>query len=109
MPLLFTAFDTSTAVYTLSLHDALPIFTAADPWTDQGAPIWVTPIDPPAPITPTEPPRFVARTEPTMRSEEHTSELQSPVHLVCRLLLEKKKIEQLFHHCSQKPQPSVPC
>src|SRR5438876_3915291 len=31
-----------------------------------------------------------ARVEPT-RSEEHTSELQSPVHLVCRLLLEKKK------------------
>src|SRR5438876_7694826 len=29
--------------------------------------------------------------EPTIRSEEHTSELQSPVHLVCRLLLEKKK------------------
>src|SRR5690348_17932788 len=27
----------------------------------------------------------------TIRSEEHTSELQSPVHLVCRLLLEKKK------------------
>src|SRR5690348_17767097 len=27
----------------------------------------------------------------TLRSEEHTSELQSPVHLVCRLLLEKKK------------------
>src|SRR5438876_11237161 len=26
-----------------------------------------------------------------VRSEEHTSELQSPVHLVCRLLLEKKK------------------
>src|SRR5438876_9158290 len=26
-----------------------------------------------------------------LRSEEHTSELQSPVHLVCRLLLEKKK------------------
>src|SRR5438552_10901402 len=31
------------------------------------------------------------------RSEEHTSELQSPDHLVCRLLLEKKKP----HHCSQ--------
>src|SRR5690348_1672333 len=31
------------------------------------------------------------------RSEEHTSELQSPVHLVCRLLLEKKKIMQNFH------------
>src|SRR5438876_3744587 len=28
---------------------------------------------------------------PNLRSEEHTSELQSPVHLVCRLLLEKKK------------------
>src|SRR5690348_17781787 len=28
---------------------------------------------------------------PSRRSEEHTSELQSPVHLVCRLLLEKKK------------------
>src|SRR5438876_9178185 len=32
---------------------------------------------------------LVARTN--IRSEEHTSELQSPVHLVCRLLLEKKK------------------
>src|SRR5690348_17986659 len=30
----------------------------------------------------------------TRRSEEHTSELQSPVHLVCRLLLEKKKQHQ---------------
>src|SRR2546429_4176139 len=30
-----------------------------------------------------------------LRSEEHTSELQSRLHLVCRLLLEKKKIEQL--------------
>src|SRR5690348_17917810 len=29
-----------------------------------------------------------------LRSEEHTSELQSPVHLVCRLLLEKKKISE---------------
>src|SRR5438876_5038559 len=31
-----------------------------------------------------------------MRSEEHTSELQSPVHLVCRLLLEKKNIRRLI-------------
>src|SRR5438876_4175996 len=31
------------------------------------------------------------RAGPSLRSEEHTSELQSPVHLVCRLLLEKKK------------------
>src|SRR5258708_22399762 len=33
----------------------------------------------------------VPRNRPTTRSEEHTSELQSPDHLVCRLLLEKKK------------------
>src|SRR5438876_5838526 len=33
-----------------------------------------------------------------VRSEEHTSELQSPVHLVCRLLLEKKKKQLLYHH-----------
>src|SRR5690348_18186079 len=34
-----------------------------------------------------------SRRQPTKpRSEEHTSELQSPVHLVCRLLLEKKKV-----------------
>src|SRR5690348_18013336 len=32
------------------------------------------------------------------RSEEHTSELQSPVHLVCRLLLEKKKKKQKYTH-----------
>src|SRR5690348_17910301 len=36
-----------------------------------------------------------ARTE--HRSEEHTSELQSPVHLVCRLLLEKKKKKKTKH------------
>src|SRR5690348_17905925 len=35
-----------------------------------------------------------ARGGPDRRSEEHTSELQSPVHLVCRLLLEKKKTTQ---------------
>src|SRR6266581_3746098 len=47
---------------------------------------------------PTAPPacgRWPARTRAPLpaRSEEHTSELQSPVHLVCRLLLEKKKKE----------------
>src|SRR5690348_18021080 len=36
-------------------------------------------------------PRSTFETYPFPRSEEHTSELQSPVHLVCRLLLEKKK------------------
>src|SRR5947208_11651953 len=34
--------------------------------------------------------------QPVSRSEEHTSELQSPDHLVCRLLLEKKKQAQTY-------------
>src|SRR5713226_10457421 len=41
------------------------------------------------------------RDELVTRSEEHTSELQSPVHLVCRLLLEKKK-SQLSHNRHKK-------
>src|SRR5690348_17406498 len=39
---------------------------------------------------------------PAERSEEHTSELQSPVHLVCRLLLEKKKKDR---QCRLPPEP----
>src|SRR5438876_5616026 len=39
-------------------------------------------------------PKRAAASDP--RSEEHTSELQSPVHLVCRLLLEKKKTKVMF-------------
>src|SRR5258708_31227475 len=39
-------------------------------------------------------PPFAQRSSHFTRSEEHTSELQSPDHLVCRLLLEKKKIHQ---------------
>src|SRR6266702_8137683 len=64
--------DTATTeIYTLSLHDALPIATGWPPidWMKSFC----------------EPPGV--RT----RSEEHTSELQSRGHLVCRLLLEKKK------------------
>src|SRR5690348_10614203 len=37
-----------------------------------------------------------AAARPRRRSEEHTSELQSPVHLVCRLLLEKKKNNKII-------------
>src|SRR5438876_5636468 len=46
----------------------------------------------------------VAKVLPSsLRSEEHTSELQSPVHLVCRLLLEKKKQQIRLHitYCKQ--------
>src|SRR3712207_7806020 len=49
----------------------------------------------------------IARSFPcftTVRSEEHTSELQSRQYLVCRLLLEKKKNLNLFIFCSYLPQ-----
>src|SRR5690348_18116679 len=42
------------------------------------------------------------------RSEEHTSELQSPVHLVCRLLLEKKKPETRPFSPPRAPDASPP-
>src|SRR5437879_10260926 len=44
--------------------------------------------------------RVRARRHPRSRSEEHTSELQSPMYLVCRLLLEKKKFD---HYTSNEP------
>src|SRR5256885_7713594 len=41
-----------------------------------------------------------------IRSEEHTSELQSPCNLVCRLLLEKKKKRQYAYHCAMQTEAS---
>src|SRR6267154_6056481 len=68
--------DTATTeIYTLSLHDALPISPSGARPPSVAWPSWRSGASP-----------------PSSRSEEHTSELQSPVHLVCRLLLEKKKI-----------------
>src|SRR2546429_9356483 len=66
-----------TEIYTLSLHDALPISTAAE---RAGQDI----VKYPDGSTDT-------LQVPVNRSEEHTSELQSRLHLVCRLLLVKKK------------------
>src|SRR5690348_18454562 len=43
-------------------------------------------------------PVWLQRSSGGRRSEEHTSELQSPVHLVCRLLLEKKKRNSVFSY-----------
>src|SRR5256885_16668413 len=67
--------DTATTeIYTLSLHDALPIWPKGrtnDLFTRQKFGDVEVHLD--------------------VRSEEHTSELQSPCNLVCRLLLEKKK------------------
>src|SRR5438876_8287937 len=66
--------DTATTeIYTLSLHDALPICVGVGVEVKQFGGV--------------RGPGKIAE----LRSEEHTSELQSPVHLVCRLLLEKKK------------------
>src|SRR6266513_6401761 len=71
--------DTATTeIYTLSLHDALPICVRV------------------ARVTRLEPGEFAIRASQLRdlrdgRSEEHTSELQSRFDLVCRLLLEKKK------------------
>src|SRR6266536_6647918 len=63
--------DTATTeIYTLSLHDALPILPVGGITGHRG--------------------RSQRHHQP-VRSEEHTSELQSRVDLVCRLLLEKKK------------------
>src|SRR5256885_3465871 len=70
--------DTATTeIYTLSLHDALPISTVSVP-------------------TRPRPPWPPSRRWAGGRSEEHTSELQSPCNLVCRLLLEKKKNLYLY-------------
>src|SRR5437879_8113472 len=49
--------------------------------------------------------RFNDEIDSWMRSEEHTSELQSPMYLVCRLLLEKKKYKQprAYDHAHSTP------
>src|SRR5258708_29934314 len=86
--------DTATTeIYTLSLHDALPIFArvAALALGWHGAP----PPHGPRALTRSLPRKRYFGITPSMRSEEHTSELQSPDHLVCRLLLEKK-MDRLF-------------
>src|SRR5574340_1700274 len=75
--------DTATTeIYTLSLHDALPICAYAQTYTKDGT---------------------THLNQTWARSEEHTSELQSPKDLVCRLLLEKKKqIEKADLNSSKK-------
>src|SRR5438552_8891412 len=68
----------TTEIYTLSLHDALPISPSE---------VWRRAVTRLPNSCGVERPGAVTG----VRSEEHTSELQSPDHLVCRLLLEKKK------------------
>src|SRR5436190_15508672 len=73
----------TTEIYTLSLHDALPISPRSGPAREATPPY--------SRCAPTASWGIRCRTRCTARSEEHTSELQSHSDLVCRLLLEKKK------------------
>src|SRR3989442_8234600 len=89
--------DTATTeIYTLSLHDALPISTGLQPddlarYEQHQRRIRVVVVERlRAPL--------LARRDD--RSEEHTSELQSRPHLVCRLLLEKKKKKSKNHRAA---------
>src|SRR5437763_11978185 len=76
-------------IYTLSLHDALPIYFVGFPPPRGLHSSTVQPgVRPPRPNAARAP---VTRAALLARSEEHTSELQSPMYLVCRLLLEKTK------------------
>src|SRR2546427_7114371 len=87
--------DTATTeIYTLSLHDALPIFARGDRHLCAAARVERVPVRlPPALARANHHARGGARPlHLGRRSEEHTSELQSQSNLVCRLLLEKKKV-----------------
>src|SRR3712207_6973595 len=101
--------DTATTeIYTLSLHDALPILSR-----------WGRSMPRTTSASRTTDSRIIAEIcagtyrRPSRRSEEHTSELQSRQYLVCRLLLEKKKLRSSFttphpdFHLLKKPYPTT--
>src|SRR5437762_10631622 len=81
----------TTGQYSLSLHDALPILGRDQ---DRLEGVFEADVAQLVLQDALEASRLILRAvdEADMRSEEHTSELQSPMYLVCRLLLEKKKI-----------------
>src|SRR2546429_1776454 len=91
--------DTATTeIYTLSLHDALPIFQLGLPRPDVNLGVGSGSHARQTAEVLTGMEREFTENSPVLRSEEHTSELQSPLHLVCRLLLEKKqKLSVLFN------------
>src|SRR3712207_8421319 len=101
--------DTATTeIYTLSLHDALPILApvppalrrGSDPFPQPGPPAtgdWLA-VEPDGPVR-----GILERRSVLRRSEEHTSELQSRQYLVCRLLLEKKNITKYLDPTSRPP------
>src|SRR3712207_6962392 len=92
--------DTATTeIYTLSLHDALPIFGRPVQIkltsTDVIHSFWVPNLSGKKDAIPGKETTLMLNADREGRSEEHTSELQSRQYLVCRLLLEKKKKPQL--------------
>src|SRR5690348_7525584 len=110
----FSKVTGATHIYPLSLHDALPIWKIS-PYKSTG--IYV-----PGRDRRNFPDRgkesagrfttsFEKRSPGVVRSEEHTSELQSPVHLVCRLLLEKKNssIRIRWRSCRCQLRPANSC
>src|SRR5436305_7166082 len=97
---LFFFTDTPTTdIYTLSLHDALPILRRIS-----GRPISAvgsSPLSLSSNAMPSDSDLAAPAQSSGSRSEEHTSELQSRPHLVCRLLLEKKKPIRNFHRTDE--------
>src|SRR5690348_17574480 len=100
---LFSTHTATPELYTLSLHDALPIcfvvcaaFHRDPARTSGGEKYRKNGLKDQGRATSRADRKMVLSRSwsPRDRSEEHTSELQSPVHLVCRLLLEKKKIKE---------------
>src|SRR5687767_15330375 len=93
---MFFNITATTEIYTLSLHDALPIcagaggIRTAQPAQRDGRPLASTPGLPVAARPAQGRRRSGNLRRRRFRSEEHTSELQSLAYLVCRLLLEKK-------------------
>src|SRR5947209_14962002 len=98
MLVFFSTAPATTEIYTLSLHDALPIFALRQPAArDLRFVLSVTKM---APVLEriADHACNIARAAIDLRSEEHTSELQSRQYLVCRLLLEKKKTKNSIIH-----------
>src|SRR2546425_8190084 len=91
--------DTATTeIYTLSLHDALPILS-------KGVHMSIAALIDHTLLAPDVTAQHIRTLcREAVRSEEHTSELQSLAYLVCRLLLEKKK----KHHKHTLPRTSQP-
>src|SRR3712207_6922467 len=84
--------DTATTeIYTLSLHDALPILPGPACFSTNGSCSPRHCISRSRSQRTETSPSIRSSTNTSARSEEHTSELQSRQYLVCRLLLEKKK------------------